>query len=152
MGNYIDKLKSLDDKSIKSLISVIKTQIRILGTEVTIEKFDQDAEHRLAFGKMFQTDDIFKAPREVTTGRIIINRNSLVDHHAKQSMPIEVYHWDKIFSSGDVATFRQGDIKYRFKVAKTYTYGLYPSVIYKYDLIGMTEDTDVLQLRNTNVE
>lgn len=152
MGNYLDKLKSLDDKSIRSLISVIKTQIRILGTEVSIEKFDQDSEHRKAFGKMFQTDDMFKSPREITTGRIIINRNSLVDHHAKQGMPVEVYHWDKIFKSGDVVTFRQSDIRYRFKVAKKYTYGLYPSVIYKYDLVGMTEDTDVLKLKQTNIE
>lgn len=151
MGNYIDKLKSLDDRTIKSLISVIKTQVRILGTEVTIEKFDQTAEHRKAFGKMFQTDDMFKAPRVVTTGRIIVNRNNLTDYHNKQGNPIEVYHWDKIFNTGDVVTFRQADIRYRFKVDEMATFGLYPNLIYKYDLIGMTEDTDVLKLKQTQV-
>lgn len=149
MGNYLDKLKSLDDKAVKALISVLNTQIRILGTEVIIERFDSEAEHRKAFGKMFQTDDIHKAPREYKADRVIINKNSMVDHHSKQNSPIVIYHTKNILKTGDVVSFRQNDIRYRFKVIHRETYGLYPSVVFKFDLVGLVEDTDVLELKQT---
>lgn len=149
MGNYLDKLKDLDDRTIKSFISVLKTQIRILGTEVIVESYDQTGEHRKAFGKMFQTDDFQVAPRSVSTERVIINKNFLIDHHAKQNQPIAIYHTKNILKSGDVLTFRQNDMRYRYKVYEKATYGLYPSVIFKYELVGLTEDTDVLKVRNT---
>jgi hypothetical protein len=141
MNNYLDKLKSIDDKAIKAQLKVIMYQIKILGTNITIEKFDQQDENRSAFGGMFQTDDFIKSKRNYSTSRIVVNRNYLNDHYTKQSLPLIVYHIDPILSVGDLITFTQDNIIYRFKVEKKHSYGLSPHVIYKWDLIGLPEDT-----------
>lgn len=142
MSNYLDKLKDLDDRSIRSMLSVINYQIKILGTDVGIEKYDQDDENRSAFGSSFQTDDFIRTKKKLSTSRYIINRNYLSDHYSKQSQPLIVYHTKPELSLGDVITFRQDNIVYKFKVEKKNSYGLSPHVIYKYDLIGMPENTE----------
>lgn len=148
MGNYLDRLKSLDDRAFRSQIMTMKMQIKIMGSEVIIETYDKGSEHRKAFGNMFQSDDFITAPRNFKTGRLIINRNVLGDYHEKQSVPLVVYHYEDILKTGDVVTFRQSNIRYRFKVIEKSTYGLNPSVIFKYDLVGLPEDTDVLKIKH----
>lgn len=149
MGNYLDRLKFLDDRAFKSMILQMRMQIKIMGTEVIVETYDKEGEHRKAFGNMFQSDDFLKAPREFKTARFIINRNMLGDYHEKQSIPITVHHYDDVLKTGDVVSFRQSNIRYRFKVIEKSTYGLNPSIIFKYDLVGLPEDTDVLQLKHS---
>lgn len=141
MADYLDKLKNLDDRSIRSMLHVLRYQIHVLGTNVGIEKYDQDDEHRAAFGSAFQTDDILRTKREFSTSRYVINRNYLSDHYLKQQQPLIIYHDKPELAVGDVVTFRQDNIIYRFKVERKYSYGLSPHVIYKYDLIGMPEST-----------
>lgn len=148
MSNYLDRLKSLDDKAFRSQIQVMKMQIKILGTEVIIESYDKSSEHRKAFGNMFQTDDLLTSPREFKTERLIINRNALGDYHEKQNIPITVYHYNDILKTGDVVTFRNGGLRYRLKVIDKSTYGLSPSIIFRYELLGLPEDSDVYKLIN----
>ena len=141
MDNYLDKLKKLDDQAIKAQLKVIMYQIKILGTNISIEKFDQNGLHRSAFGSSFQTGDMISSPTKLKAGRVVINRNYLNDHYTKQSLPLIIYHKDPILSVGDLITFTQDNIIYKFKVEKKNSYGLSPHVIYKWDLIGLPEDT-----------
>lgn len=141
MGDYLNKLKNLDDRSIRSMLSIIKYQIKILGTDVGIEKYDQGDANRAAFGSAFQTDDFIKTKKSFTTSRYVINRNYLSEHYTKQAQPLIVYHYLPELSVGDVISFRQDNIIYKFKVERKYSYGLSPHVIYKYDLIGIPEST-----------
>lgn len=142
MGNYLDKLKSLDDKAIKAQLSVIKYQTRVLGTDVVIERYDQEDEHRAAFGSMFQSDDFTRSKREFKTSRYVINRNYLTEHYSKQSQPVQIYHWEPELEIGDVISFRQSNIEYKLKVERKYSYGLAPHILYKYDVIGIPESTE----------
>lgn len=141
MNDYLDKLKSIDDRTIKALLAVLKGQIRLLGTNVVIEKYDQSGEHRQAFGSLFQSDDFTRVRKESSTSRYIINRNYLNEHYGKQSQPLQIYHYDPQLSVGDVVTFTQDNIHYKFKAEQKYSYGLSPHVIYKYELAGIPEDT-----------
>lgn len=149
MGNYLDRLKFVNDRSYGSLVMTMRMQLKVMGTEVIIETMDKESEHRKAFGNMFQTDDFQTAPREIRTGRFIIDRNVLGDYHSKQSVPLTLYHYDDLLKTGDTVSFRQSNIRYRFKVTDKYTYGLNPSIIFRYDLVGLPEDTDVLQLKHS---
>lgn len=142
MSNYIDKLKHINDQSIKAQLAVIKYQVKILGTDVVIERYDQESEHRAAFGSMFQTDDFTRVKKDFTTSRYVINRNYLTDHYSKQSQPLQVYHWEPELQVGDVISFRQSNIEYKLKVERKYSYGLAPHILYKYDLIGIPESTE----------
>lgn len=142
MNDYLDKLKKIDDKSIKALLKVLKFQIKILGTNVVIEKYDKEGEHRQAFGALFQTDDFTKVKKSTKPSRYVINRNYLSDYYMKQSQPLMVYHYDNDMEVGDTLSFKQDNVTYRFKVENKFSYGLSPHVLYKYDLIGIPEDTD----------
>lgn len=142
MNNYLDKLKSIDDKTIKALLQVLDQQIKILGTNVIIEKYDQEGEHRRAFGALFQTDDFIKARTSTQASRFIINRNYLSDHYNKQSQPLTIYHTKDELTTGDTISFKQDNVTYRFKVETKSSYGLAPHIMYKHDLIGMPENTE----------
>jgi hypothetical protein len=142
MNDYLDKLKKIDDKSVKALLKVLKFQIKIMGTNVVIEKYDTEGEHRQAFGALFQSDDFTKVKKNTKTSRYIINRNYLSDHYMKQSQPLMVYHYENDMGIGDTLSFKQSGVTYRFKVEMKSSYGLAPHVLYKYDLVGMPEDTD----------
>ena len=142
MNDYLDKLKKIDDKSVKALLKVLKFQIKILGTNVVIEQYDKEGEHRQAFGALFQTDDFTKVKKNVKPSRYIINRNYLSDHYMKQSQPLMLYHYEGEMEIGDTMAFKQDNTTYRFKVENKFSYGLTPHILYKYDLIGMPEDTD----------
>lgn len=142
MNDYLDKLKSIDDRTIRALLAVLKGQIRLLGTNVVIEKYDQSGEHRQAFGSLFQSDDFTRVKKDSSTSRYIINRNYLNDHYSKQSQPMQIYHYDPQLSVGDVVTFTQDNVHYKFKTEQKHSYGLSPHVIYKYELVGMPEDTE----------
>jgi hypothetical protein len=141
MDNYLDKLKSIDDKSIAALLKVLDYQIKILGTNVIIESYDQEGDHRQAFGALFQTDDFTRVKKSSKTSRYVINRNYLSDHYTKQSQPLMVYGLKAELSVGDNITFTQDNINYRFKVENKFSYGLSPHILYKYDLLGMPETT-----------
>ncbi len=140
MDNYLDKLKKLDDQAIKAQLKVIMYQIKILGTNITVEKFDQEGLHRSAFGSSFQTGDV-TVQSKIKSERVVINRNYLNDHYTKQALPLIIYHIDPILSVGDLITFTQDNIIYKFKAEKKHSYGLSPHVIYKWDLVGLPEDT-----------
>jgi spore maturation protein CgeB len=141
MDNYLDKLKSIDDKSVKALLKVLKFQIKILGTDVVIEKYDQEGEHRKAFGALFQTDDFTKVKKSSKASRYIINRNYLNNHYQKQTQPLMVLHDKPELSVGDTISFYQDNVLYRFKVETKNSYGLSPHVLYRYELMGIPEDT-----------
>ena len=112
MNDYLDKLKSIDDKTVRALLGVLKYQIKILGTNVIIEKYGQSGDHRAAFGTFFQTDDFTTVNKVSKTSRYIINRNYLSNHYTKQSQPLQVYHYLPELSVGDTLTFTQDNINY----------------------------------------
>jgi hypothetical protein len=141
MDNYLDKLKSIDDRSIKAMLKVLEFQIKVLGTDVVIEKYDQEGEHRKAFGALFQSDDFTKVKRSTSSSRYVINRNYLNDYYGKQSQPLNVYHLEDELDLGDVVTFTQKGTSYRFKVETKNSYGLQPHIMYRYELMGIPEDT-----------
>lgn len=141
MNDYLSKLKSIDDRTVRAMLHVLKSQIRLLGTNVVIEKYDQDGEHRQAFGALFQSDDFTKVKKDTFPSRYVINRNYLSDHYQKQAQPMQIYYHSPELAIGDTVTFTQDNINYKFKVEQKHSYGLSPHVIYKYDLIGVPEDT-----------
>lgn len=142
MDNYLDKLKKIDDKSIKALLQVLSYQIKILGTEVIVEKYDEDGDHRKAFGALFQTDSFTRVKKSSKTSRIIINRNYLTDIYLKQSQPITVYHDKSELDVGDTIIFTQDGTTYQFKVEAKASYGLSPYILYKFDLTGIPESSN----------
>lgn len=139
--NYLDKLKSIDDRTIRALLHTLKNQIRMLGTDVTIEKYSQEGSHRQAFGALFQTDNFTSVEKKIIPSRYIINRNYLSNQYQKQSQPLSVYHYLPELSVGDTLTFVQDGTYYQFKVEEKFSYGLSPHVIYRYDLMGIPENT-----------
>lgn len=141
MNDYLDKLKSIDDRTVRALLQALKNQIRILGTNVIIEKYSQDSPHRQAFGALFQTDNFTKVVKNSFPSRYVINRNYLSDHYLKQSQTLSVYHYKPELSVGDTLTFRQDNIIYTFKVESKFSYGLSPHVLFRYELIGLPENT-----------
>jgi len=142
MDNYLDKLKKIDDKSIKALLQVLSYQIKILGTEVIVEKYDEEGDHRKAFGALFQTDNFTRVKKSSKTSRIIINRNYLTDIYLKQSQPITVYHDKSELDVGDTIIFTQNGTVYQFKVEAKSSYGLSPYILYKFDLTGIPESSN----------
>lgn len=140
MQNYLDKLKTLDDVAIRALLMIMRTQIRILGSEVVIQKYDQEGEYREALGSMFQTDNPLTSPSEMKTDRVIINRNMFSDTHMKAGDPTQIYHYKNILDVGDTVTFHQGPYRYTFKVENKFSFGLKPDVLFRFDMIGLSED------------
>lgn len=139
--DYLNKLKSIDDRTVRALLQTLKNQIRLLGTNVVIEKYDQESSHRKAFGSLFQTDNFTAVNKKTFPSRYIINRNYLSDHYQKQSQLLSVYHYKPELAVGDNLTFTQDNTHYQFKVEGKFSYGLSPHVIYRYDLVGIPENT-----------
>lgn len=139
MFSYFDNILDKGNHAIRALLGVLDYQVKILGTDVTVERVSEQDIQRQAFGAMFQTDNDIDVDKSYFTSRYIINRHTLSEHFTKRGQPISIFDRTQSLRIGDTISFKHGSYDYRFKVERMNSYGLEPYILYKFDLVGIPE-------------